>query len=128
MLPRVYRTNLDIVSAFVALRSQSVALKSLLRGVNTIGAVRVSLAGLCARDDKNTLKQLHFFKVSFANHNGGSQNPNIQLPIMKIIDIKEGLNAADRTQYSGERTPTFVFDTIQVLHSEEQYSTQEIIF
>ena len=118
-LPFSCFTSNRILYTSLELAMHNLNLKLVLASNDTIGAIRIGLAGPDAYLTDNHVQKLNFAKTFYQVDQILSQNPVINLQLTKVINITEALTINDQTTYTGLWLPTFIFDMNQLFSSLE---------
>ncbi|CAF0880877.1 unnamed protein product [Didymodactylos carnosus] len=110
-----------ILSVAVALPLHTIAIQLSLNGTRTIGGMRVGLSGPAASNEEYTVQELNFMQGYMVQNRTLSQNPSLQLQLIRLINDTEPLSESDKTIFSALWIPTFSYVSDQLFLTETQY-------
>lgn len=91
-----------------------------------IGAIRVGISAPEEEEDNYLVKALDFSEVISNGNWTMTQDPKVNIQLIRLVNETQALSSGDDNQYSAIWVPTYSYDKDQMFYSEEAFRSSHI--
>lgn len=126
VLSKTASTHDGILYSSTALNAQSITVRFILADNWPIGAIRVGLSAPALEDENYKVQALKFSQVFNYTDRILTQDPELTIQLIRLINETEALNSGDDNQYSAVWIPQYQYDFDQMFYSDTEFRTSHI--
>jgi hypothetical protein len=126
-LPRTTEVTNGILAISTNLTSHTTTIQFNVSSNAAVGALRVGLTGPSISNGNYYVKELNFSSVWNYTNRTATQNPQITIQLIKLINVTEPLSDNDNTLYSALWIPTFIVNLDQLFYSSNDFELYHVL-